>query len=314
MATHPPTTPKGLYSPGNWPVWLGFALLRVVIYFPYSWLIHTSHILAYPAKFIASRRRRIADINLQACFSHLDSRQRNKLVHAHFASIIMGIFEIGMAWWLPKSRLKNKVDIEGKEHLEQALQHGKGVLLISPHFTCLEIIGRLFTTEIKLPWSGMYRPHENPVVEYFFRRDRSQFFSKLISRNDIRTFVKELRKNQVVWYAPDQNFSKKGFIMAPFFGIPAPTHPGTPRIVKMSGARVVPMEYHRKEGNQGYSIKFHPPLENYPSEDELENATRLNACFEKMIINAPEQYFWLHRKFKNKNPEQTDIYRQQGIT
>ena len=313
MSHSSPTPKKGLYSPRTWPVWLGFALLRAVIHLPYSWLTALSHSLAYPVKRIARRRRKIAEINLQACFPELTQKQRDECIHKHFTSIVMGVFEMGMAWWLPAQRLQNKIHIEGKEHLERALSHGKGVLLISPHFTCLEIIGRLFKMEISHPWSGMYRPNENPVIEYFFRRDRSQFFSKLISRDDIRTFVKELRKNQIVWYAPDQHFSKKGYVMAPFFGVPAPTHPGTPRIVKMSGASVIPMEYLRKKNNQGYTIKFYPPLDNYPTENEIDNATRINACFEKMILNAPEQYFWLHRKFKNKNPEQTDIYRQQGI-
>jgi KDO2-lipid IV(A) lauroyltransferase len=307
-------TPKGLYAPQSWPSWFGFAIVWLLIQsLPHRWLLALSHFLAYPVKQLAIRRRKIAKLNLQTCFPDMPSNQLNQLVHDHFASAIMGILEMGMGWWLPDRRLKHMVTVEGKEYLDKALSEGKGVLLISPHFTCLEIIGRLFKQEINLPWSGMYRPHENPVIEYFFRRYRSQYFSNLVARDDIRTFVKELRKNQIVWFATDQNYRSKGKVMAPFFGVPASTHTGASRITKMSGANMVPMGYYRRKDKSGYVIKFYPPPQGYPTDDEVENAVCINQLFETMILDATEQYFWLHRKFKVRDQGLVDIYEQHGI-
>ena len=307
--------PKGLYHPRAWLSWLGFGCIWLAVHLlPHSWLFKLAQLLAFPLSFIARRRRKIADLNLQTCFPEMSAIERRKLIHQHFASLMMGVFEMGMAWWLPDTRLKNKVHIEGLEYLEAALEQKKGVLLISPHFTCLEIIGRLFKMNIQHSWCGMYRPHENPVIEYFFRRYRRSFFSNLLSRDDIRGFVKELRKNQIVWFATDQNFRSKGLVMAPFFGTPTPSHTGASRIAKMTKAPVVPMSYHRRHDQIGYVIKFYPPPDNFPSEDEVQDATRINALYEGMIHDALEQYFWLHRKFKIRGQKGVvDIYRQRGI-
>lgn len=305
--------PNGLYSPHSWISWFSFAIVWLLIRLPYRWLLFISQILAYPLLYLARRRRKITDLNLQTCFPEMDKQQRQRLTHQHFASVIMGVFEMGIAWWLPDQRLKNMIEVEGIEHLEKALEKRKGVLLISPHFTCLEIIGRLFKMRVNKPWSGMYRPHENPVVEYFFRRYRSSFFSSLIGRDDIRSFVKELRKNQIVWFATDQNVRTKGLVMAPFFGVPASSQTGVSRIQKMTGATVIPMGYRRRQDRPGYVITFYPSPEDFPSEDEVENATIINKLYEAMIQDALEQYFWLHRKFKIKGKGTTDIYRQRGI-
>ena len=313
MSDTPSVYPKGLFSPKAWPSWLAVCCIWLLIRLPRHWLVKLSHIMAYPIKLLAARRRKIAELNLQICFPDLSDNERKKLVHNHFAAAMMGVLEMGMGWWLPDRKLEGLLTIEGYEHLERAVGRKKGVLLISPHFTCLEIIGRLFKMNIQHPWSGMYRPNKNPVVEYFFRRYRSSFFSKLIARDDMRSFIKDLKKNQIVWFATDQNFRAKGLVMAPFFGTPTLTNPGATRIMKLSGASIVPMGYHRKKDNTGYVIKFYPPPEGFPSEDEVENATKLNQAFETMILDAPEQYFWLHRKFKIRGRNEIDIYRQRGL-
>lgn len=304
---------RKLYSPRTWPAWIGFALLRLLVLLPYPWLLRISQVLAYPIKLLAARRRKIAEVNLRTCFPEKGPTEIERLLHRHIASAVMGLFEMTMAWWWPDHRLRPLIRLEGEEHLEAALAKGKGVLLLGSHITSLEMMGRLLDMKIKHPLSGMYRPHENPVIEFFFQRHRQQFFSHLVRRDDMRGFIKELKNNHVVWYAPDQNFRKKGSIIAPFFGVPAPTFPGTPRIVKISGAQVVPIEYRRLPGNEGYLIKLHPAWENFPTDDELADVTRINRLFEQMILHAPEQYFWIHRKFKIRGQEVTDIYRQHGI-
>ncbi len=311
--TAPPL--KNLYAPRQWPTWVGFALVWLTVRLPLRWVLAISRGLGNLLYHLAKRRRRIAEINIELCFPELDAEQRRQLVRDHFAAMIMGIFEMGMAWWLPDARLRKLITVKGQEHLERALARGKGALLLSGHFTSLELAGRLYSMSIPHPWSGMYRPHENPVIEFFFRRDRTTFFSDLIPRDDVRAFIKKLRKGETAWFAPDQNYRKKGHLMAPFFGIPAPTQPATSRLIKMSGAAAIPFEYRRLPGSQGYLLEFHPPLENFPADDEVENASRINRVFEELIRHAPEQYFWLHRRFKLPRDQQgDDIYRRRNIS
>lgn len=280
---------------------------------PHRWLLALSRGLGQLLYLLAGRRRRIAAINLELCFPELPLPQRQQLLRDHFAAMVMGLFEMGMAWWLPQARLDRLLTIKGQEHLEAALARGKGAILLSPHFTCLELSGRFYTMRLPHPWSGMYRPHENPVIEYLFQRDRKQFFSELIPRDDIRAFLRRLKANEPIWYAPDQNYRHRGHVLAPFFGVPAPTAPATARLAKVSGAAVIPFEYRRLPDAAGYLIEFHPALDAFPSGDELADATRLNQLFEAMIRRAPEQYFWMHRRFKGARGSESDIYRERGL-
>ncbi len=305
---------SSLYSLKNWPTWSGFAFVWLVIHLPYPWVLAISRGLGRLLFHLLKRRRRIGEVNLALCFPELSKAKQNDLLRQHFAAMVMGIFEMGMAWWLPAKRLQKLITIKGHHHLEEALAKGKGALLLSGHFTSLELAGRLYSMSIKHTWSGMYRPHENPVIEFFFQRDRTRFFSDLIPRDDVRSFIKKLRKGETAWFAPDQNYRKRGYIDALFFGIKAPTQPATSRLIKMSGAAAIPFEYRRLPGSEGYLLEFHPPLENFPGDDEVENATRINQVFETLIQHAPEQYFWLHRRFKRPHGDEDDVYRQHHIS
>ncbi len=301
-----------LYAPQYWPSWIFIGFVWLVIRLPFSWILFFSHLIGKLLYKTTSRRRRISEINIELCFPQLSKGEQRQLVKDHFGAIAMGIFEMAMAWWWPNKRIQKHLRIEGLEHLDEAINSNKGVLLLSPHFTCLELSGRFFSSSLKHPFSAMYRPNENPVIEYLFHKNRSQLFSNLIPKNDIRAFIRCLKDNETIWYAPDQNFSGKGHVMPPFFGIPAATNPATSRLAKISGAAAVPFEYRRLPGSQGYLMQFHPKLKDFPGQDANEDTKRINQIFEEMIKRAPEQYFWIHRRFKRPRDEATDIYRDRG--
>lgn len=302
---------KKLYAPGQWPSWIGFGLIWLLIHLPVSWLLSISSVLGKLLYHAAKRRRRIAEINIQLCFPDWGEQRRQQLLRDHFSAMVMGIFEMGMAWWMPEKRLRKILDVVGQEHLDAALAQDKGAILLSAHFTCLELSGRIYSMSIPHPWSGMYRPHENPVIEHLFQRDRKRFFSQLIPREDIRSFLRRLKANEPIWYAPDQNYRKRGHVMAPFFGIPAATTPATSKLAKISKAVVIPFEYRRTPDNR-YLLQFHPALQDFPANDEVTDSTRINQLFEEMVRRAPEQYFWMHRRFKLGHGE-NDAYSKQGL-
>lgn len=244
------------------------------------------------------KRRHIAAVNLKICFPQLSEEEREQRLMAHFHSLGIGIVMIGFAWWANDDKLLSLVEIEGIEHLQQSLNKGRGVILLSAHFTDLEVTGRLLS--LFQPIAVMYRPHENPVIEWAFSRNRRMRFEAAIPRNDIRTVVRTLRKNLPVWYAPDQSFKGRNSTLAPFFGEPAGTNTATSRLAKISGADVILFSGFRRQDGKGYRLVIHPPVSDFPSADITADAARINGLIEKAIGYAPEQYLWIHRRFKKR--------------
>lgn len=258
----------------------------------------------------ARERRRIARINLRLCFPELDPAARRRLLRAHFASLGAGAFEIALSWWAPARRLRGRAEIEGLEHLQAALARGRGVILLSAHFTSLEIGGRLLA--LHAPFHVLYREHKNPAFESVMRRARARHFEKAIPREDMRGLLRSLKENRAVWYAPDQNYGGEHSVYVPFFGVPAATITTTSRIARISGAAVVPFFPRRLERGRGYRLTIYPALEDFPGEDPAADAARINRIIEAEILNAPEQYLWVHRRFKTHPDGKNVLYRRPG--
>jgi len=243
------------------------------------------------------RRRHIARVNVDLCFPDWSESERAHLVREHFRAVGFALFETTLSWWASDARLRKLVRLEGLEHLEQALARGKGVLLLSAHFTTLELAGRLLTQHHR--FAAMYRPHENPVIEKLFASNRNRHCLQAIQRNDVKGLLRALKQNQAVWYAPDQGKGGRNSVIAPFFGEPASTHTGTHRIARVSGAPVVPF-FGFREPDGTYRLVIEPPLENFPTDDVLADTTQINRVIEAAVRKAPDQYFWAHRRFKKR--------------
>lgn len=265
---------------------------------PYAAIIHLGRRLGRLVLRASERRRRIAETNLALCFPQQNENERAELLLRHFESLGIGLLTTGMAWWSSDRRLRKLVTAEGLEHLQQAIAQGKGAILLSGHFSDLEMSGRLLS--LFHPFAVMYRPHENPVIEKAFKRNRELRFSAAIPRGEARQVIKALKQNQAVWYAPDQSYSDPNSTLAPFFGVPASTNLGTSRLAKVSGAPVLPFFGYRLPGSRGYRLVILPPLEAFPSDDTVADTARINQVIERAVNQAPEQYFWVHRRFKNR--------------
>jgi KDO2-lipid IV(A) lauroyltransferase len=198
------------------------------------------------------------------------------------------------------------VRIEGVEHLHAAIARGKGVILLTAHFTSLELAGR--TLLAVAPVKFLYRPTKNEVLAYALNRFRTGYGGRPIPKDDIRAFISALKKNECVWYAPDQSYRKKGAEMVPLFGIPAATNTLTSRLARMTGAAVLPYFLQRLPGSQGYRATIHPPLEDFPSECPVSDTARFNRMIEAQVRIAPEQYLWIHRRFKGLTEDYPDYY------
>ncbi|WJW75265.1 LpxL/LpxP family Kdo(2)-lipid IV(A) lauroyl/palmitoleoyl acyltransferase [Thiohalobacter sp. IOR34] len=287
-----------LLAPRFWPLWSGLGLGWLVAQLPYRWQMRLGRGLGALLFHTARRRRHIARTNLRLCFPELDEAARERLLRSNFAALGMGVVETAMSWWTPDARLRPLARIEGLEHLRAALAQGRGVILLSAHFMTLEIGGRLLALEA--PFHVLYREHKNPLFERVMRRARERHFEKAIPRDDMRGFLRSLKANMPVWYAPDQNYGREHSIFVTFFGIPAATISATHRLARISGAPVVPFFPERLADDAGYRLRLLPALADFPSGDEAADTQRINDLIEAEIRRIPEQYLWVHRRFKTR--------------
>ena len=296
---------KRFLLPQYWPIWLFLAIVRCIVYLPYAWQLKMGRVCGFLLYKAAKRRRHIARVNINLCFPELSSDERTQLVRRHFESLGVGIVEMALAWWGSESQLRQLTQIEGLQNLQQALDKRNGVILLSAHFTSFELGGRLLS--FFAPFCVMYRRNENPVLEEVTQRVRTRLFGKAIPRDNVREMMRALKEGAAIWYASDQNYGHKYSVFAPFFNIPAATNTAVSRIAS-SGAAVVPFFVERLKQGAGYRLMLLPPLENFPSGDLEADAARVNGLIEGRVRRVPEQYFWAHRRFKDRPPGEPDVY------
>ncbi len=274
---------------------------------PFRWQLLAGQQIGRWIGKIMRRRRRIAAINLALCFPELSPTQRAELLEEHFAALGIGLFETAMAWWAPDEKLRGLARVEGTEHLERALARGKGVILLTGHFTTLELGARFITWHHS--FHAMYRSHKNSLYEAVMRRER-EHRSRLppLPHEDLRSLLRAFKRGSAVWYAPDQNHGIRNSVFVPFFGVPTCTITATSRLAALSGAAVVPYFPRRLAETAGYEVTILPALENFPSGDVASDTQRINALLEHYIRQAPAQYLWVHRRFKTQPPGSPNIY------
>jgi Kdo2-lipid IVA lauroyltransferase/acyltransferase len=299
-----------LLAPRYWLTWAGLGLLRLVALLPYAGIVRLGRLLGALLRRLLIRFVRIARRNLELCFPELSAEARERLLDEHFASLGIALLEIPFAWWSSPGRLAKLVHIEGAEHLRAAQARNRGVILLTAHFTSMELAGR--TLLFVAPVGFLYRETKNEVLAYALKRFRVGYGGHPIPKDDIRAFIAALRHNECVWYAPDQSYRKKGAEMVPLFGIPAATNTLTSRLARMTGATVLPYFFQRLPGTQGYRAVIHPPLENFPSDCAAADSERFNHLIEAQVRRAPEQYLWIHRRFKGLSEDYPDYYRRQA--
>jgi KDO2-lipid IV(A) lauroyltransferase len=295
-----------LYAPRYWPTWLGIGTLWCLTRLPYALQIRIGRLLGHLVRLVATRRRHITEVNLALCFPEYSETERHHILVENFASMGIGMLEMGMSWWGSDKRLKKLCSIESLEHLNKALEGGKGAILLSAHFTTMEIGGRLLS--MYTPFQVLYREHKNAAMEYVISRGRNKFTHKAILRDNLLGVRRSLNQNIPVWYAPDQDFGIGKSMFVPFFGIPAATITATSTLAKMAQSPVVPFYQTRLPGARGYRLTLLPAMENFPGNDIKEDTLRINELIEDCIRKHPEQYLWAHRRFKTRPKGERSFY------
>lgn len=288
-----------LWHPRWWATWLGVALIWLVGQLPWRPLLALGRGMGWLAWRLGTDRRRVAEINLALCFPEKSDAERAALAKAALLSTGEAITEIAGAYNSLHFDARARLTIEGLEHLKASRDAGRGVLLLGMHFNTIDIGARLLGEGAGVRFSVVYRPNDNPALEWMIRHGRRKYVDQYLDRSDMRGLVRTLRAGEVCWYAPDQDYGVRGAIWAPFFGVPAATLVATARIVRMSGADLIPCAHYRLPGGR-YLIRFGAPLQDFPSGDDLADCTRVNQVVEQAIAFAPEQYLWVHKRFKHQ--------------
>lgn len=254
---------------------------------------------------IGGRRRHIASVNLRLCLPELSEAERRALLERHLEAVGIAFFETAMSWFTPTEKLRPLVRVDGLDHVRAALAQGKGAIVLMGHFTTMELIARLLALHV--PLHVTYREHKNALYQHTLEHVH-RAHAAIVAHTDLRGMYRALKKNEVLWYAPDQNYAGKLSAFAPFFGIPAATITATSRIAETSGAPVIPVLAQRLPNDEGYLITLQPPLAHYPSGDLVADATRINETIEAQARRVPEQYLWVHRRFKTRPPGEKGVY------
>ena len=292
--------------PQFWGIWLGLALLIPLAYLPWAVQFRLGQWLGDLIYTLGKRRRHDTLTNLSLCFPELDVPARQHMAREVFRQAGIGLIECLTAWFRPQF-FARKVTISGLHHLIEAQQAGRSILLLGAHYTQMDL-GGLISSWFFKP-STVYRPQNNPLLEWVIYRLRSPIYQRQIDHDDLRKLVRTLRNKGVVWYTPDQDFGLKQGVMAPFFGVPAATLTAQRRLVKLDQSAVMAIHFYRQDDRRPhYHITITPELTDYPSADEVADATRINELLESLIRIAPTQYMWFHRRFKTRPDGMKKVY------
>ncbi len=285
---------------------LGLALLWLLHFLPLGALAALGRGLGLILYALGRERRQVALKNLQLCFPQWSEEERRRIARRHVQAVARSLLERGILWWSSKARIQQLVRVEGREHVEPLL--GQPMIWFAPHFVGLDMGGTRLSTE----WAGcsMYSRQKDAFVDRVLLRGRTRFIAaRLLSRQEgIRPLLRAIRGGLPFYYLPDQDFGPRDSIFVPFFGVPAATITGLSRIARLAGAIVVPVVTRQLPGGAGYVTTFYPAWRDFPSGDDARDARQMNAFIEQRVLEMPEQYWWLHKRFKTRPPGEPRPY------
>lgn len=256
----------------------------------------------------ARRRRHVVHVNLALCFPEKDCVERERLARAHFEALGRSLLERGLLWWARRERLERLVRVENEHILHDLRAQQRPVILLAPHFVGLDAGGAGIA--MRFDSLSMYAKQSNPVVDHWLYHGRSRFGDQmLLSRADgPRATVRAMKTGRPFYYLPDMNFRTKDAIFVPFFGVKAATITGLSRLARLAGAAVVPCATRMLPGGEGYVVELGEPWEGFPSADVEADTLRMNQWIESVVRTMPEQYYWVHRRFKTRPPGEKKPY------
>lgn len=285
-----------------------FFVLKLLSHLPHGVLRAAARVLGRLCYWLVVPRTRVGQTNLAACFPELSAAERKRLLKKHYDHMALMVLEYGRYWYADAGSLKRAVRYIDKCHLDKTLAAGGKVILLYPHFTAFE--AAVYALNQDVPLISVYSHQKNRELDEQILRGRHRYDNVfLIGRTEgLRSIIKQIKRSDAPFlYLPDQDFGARESVFVNFFGIPTATITGLSRIAKMTGAKVIPAIPTRRDDGS-VDLRFYPPWENFPGEDPIADTRRMNDFIEARVREQPEQYFWLHKRFKTRPEGEAPFY------
>lgn len=302
-----PTFKLSFLQPKFWLTWLLVGFLYGLSWLPYKLQMCTGRWVGRVLMKVVPQRTKVARRTLSLAHPDMPENEREVLLKRNFENAGMALFETGIAWWWPDWRLKRLISVQGQEHVDACKASGKGMFVLLFHFLNLEVhiraAGMLHSSV------GLYRPHNNAVMEYLQTKGRNRSNKYMIDRKDVRGMISALRHGEMAGYLPDQDYGRHRSVFAPLFAVPdACTTVGTSIFAKVKNATTLVSVLQRLPNDSGYCIHYYPPKATIPSGDDYIDACRVNQEVERAVAMQPDMYMWMHRRFKTRPTDDLPSY------
>jgi len=285
--------------PKWWPTWLVLGFLRITVYLPRFMSEAIGSGFGNLFYWLNKKRRRVVRVNLNLCFPEMSPGAKRNLMREHFRVYGRTFIDMGKIWWASEQFLHRFIQIEGLEYYRQAREAGHQVILLTGHFVGIDVGGPMISQHYRQ--IGLIKPIHNKVMDWVLGRGRTRFGSKMLLRDEgMRQVVQAIKEGYGFSYVPDEDFGPERSVFVPFLGTRAPTLTSVSKLARMTNARVIPCFVWRRSAREGYLIKMHPPLENFPSGDDVADATRVREVLAAAVREHPEQYMWTFKFFRSQ--------------
>ncbi|HET8731754.1 MAG TPA: LpxL/LpxP family Kdo(2)-lipid IV(A) lauroyl/palmitoleoyl acyltransferase [Moraxellaceae bacterium] len=295
-----PRFDTSLLAPRHWAAWLLVGLVWLLAKLPWFLQRRLGAGIGWLLYRLLGRRVNDTRTNIRLCFPEKTAAEQEAMVRDIFRNAGLTLFESANAWFRSAEYYRKRFTLEGLEHLKHAQEGGRSVLLLGAHYSMLDLAARMASLYFTV--DTVYRPQKNAVLEYVMTSRRLSYHGWAIPHDDTRRLIRALKSDHIVWYTPDQDFGLRHAVFAPFFGVSAATITTPTRLARVADSAVIMIHFHRVGDREEYRMTLSRPLENYPSGDEVADATRINKALEDFIRRAPTQYMWYHRRFKTVPP------------
>lgn len=285
--------------PRFWGLWFFLILLRLLVFLPLPALHFMGRAIGRLFYRVNDKRRRIAGINIALCFSDLSEEEQQRLVIGHFEAYGASIFDLAISWWSSASRIRRLTTVFGMDKFEQLIDQGQNVVFLTGHFITVDLCGRYMSHYN--PGVTMMKPLKNPVLNWMMYRGRERNRNVVLNRDQgLRPMIRSLRKGYAGYFMPDEDFGSRASVFAPFFGVQSWTVTSLSMMARLGNAKVLPVFMHSLPGGKGYELYIDDALENFPSGDDVADATIMNQALENGIRRMPEMYAWTFKLFKTR--------------
>ena len=281
--------------------------MRILSLMPLPLLYYVGGLLGDVLRVCVPSRRHIASRNLQLCFPNQSVLEHKLLLRRNFRNTARMFLLSGFVWWGTKKAFDQRITLKNEHYLANANNEGRGVILLAPHFVAMEVAGMYVSS--RYPSVSIYQNNRNKVLDKLMLKARSRFSGQMFERkSDLKNLIRSIRDGMVCYYLPDQDPGPRRAVFAPFFNVPTATWPVLGRMARMTRAVVLPCTTRIVEGGRGFEIILDPPLENFPTGDKQLDSEAMNRAIEQCVRRLPDQYFWVHKRFKTRPPGSEAIY------